>query len=395
MKHFVIRLAICGILVVTGSCTAQPFPALTPTAIHSTLTITPPIEISPSFATALPPTQVPTVIPPELISSIDAWLNQIAKDAGFSGSVLIAYKNNVLLSNGYGLADREHKIPNTAQTRFRLGSITKQFTAMAILILEAQGKLSVEDPVCNYLSDCPPAWKNITIDNLLTHTSGIPDYTRFPDYRSTMATPSSPTQTMERFEDLPLDFNPGEKWSYSNSGYIVLGYIIEQVSGQTYEDFLKQSIFIPLKLNNTGYDHNSNDLAVGYADRYSNLPFDFIDMSIPYADGALFSTIEDLYHWDQALDTEQLIPQAYLNKMFTPHVSIPNTEGWFYGYGWNIGQERGHPIISHGGSINGFVAMNARYPKEQITIIVLSNQQNTDVVLIQGILSRKIFGDNK
>ena len=394
MKHYVFRLAICGILIVTGSCTSQPFPALTPTAVYLTSTVRPPIDVSPSFETALLPTQFPTAISPELISSIDTWLKQIARDAGFSGSVLIAYKDHVLLSNGYGLADREHNIPNTAQTRFRLGSITKQFTAMAILILEAQGKLSVEDLIFNYLTDCPPVWKNITIDNLLTHTSGIPDYTRFPDYRNSMATPSSPTQTMARFEDLPLDFNPGEKWSYSNSGYIVLGYIIEQVSGQTYEDFLKQSIFIPLKLNNTGYDHNSNDLAVGYADRYSDLPFDFIDMSIPYAAGALFSTIEDLYNWDQALDTERLIPQAYLDKIFTPHVPIPNTEGWFYGYGWNIGQERGHPIILHGGSINGFVGLNARYPDDQITIIVLSNQQSTDVVLIQEILSKKIFGDD-
>lgn len=339
------------------------------------------------------PTPTPTAISPELISGIDAWLNQQGKDGNFSGSVLVACQGDVLLSQGYGLADREQNIPNTPQTRFRLGSITKQFTAMAILILEARGKLDVKDPICNYIADCPSTWEGITIDHLLTHTSGIPDLISLPDYRSTLTTPSPPKQTIARFKDFPLDFQPGEKWSYSNSGYIVLGYIIEKVSGQSYEDFLQQSIFTPLNLRDTGYDHNSSSLAVGYPDRNSTLPAEFIDMSIPYAAGALYSTVEDLYRWEQALSTEQLVPQVYLDEMFTPHAAIRENWGWAYGYGWFIGEERGRPFNFHRGEIPGFTTIIARYPDDQVTIIVLSNQENTDVELIQDFLSKKIFGD--
>ena len=278
MRHNAVRLTVYGILLVMAACASQPSPTLTPT-----------------------PT--PTAISPELISGIDVWLSQQGNDGKFSGAVLVARQGDVLLSQGYGLADREQNLPNMAQTRFRLGSITKQFTAMAILILKARGKLDVKDPICNYITDCPSTWEGITIDHLLTHTSGIPDLISLPDYRSTLATPSPPKQTIARFKDLPLDFQPGEKWSYSNSGYIVLGYIIERTSGQSYEDFLQQSIFTPLNLSNTGYDHNSSSLAVGYPDRHSTLPAEFIDMSIPYAAGALYSTVEDLYRWEQALST--------------------------------------------------------------------------------------------
>ncbi|MCJ7743111.1 MAG: beta-lactamase family protein [Dehalococcoidales bacterium] len=348
-----------------------------------------------------------TVIPPELISELDAMLSELAKQALFTGSVLIACQGDVLLSQGYGLADREKNILNTAQTRFRLASITKQFTAMAILILEAEGKLNVKEPISNYIVDCPSTWEAITIDHLLTHTSGIPDFTGFRDYRSTQAIPSSPEQTIARFKDLPLDFQPGEKWSYSNSGYVVLGYIIERASGQSYEEFLKQSIFIPLNLRDTGYDHNSNGLAVGYPNQYSTLPAEFIDMSIPYAAGALYSTVEDLYRWEQALSTEQLVPQAYLDQMFAPHVAIPDYAipeeyvgqalsydgGWAYGYGWFIGTERGRPILTHRGDIEGFSTIIARYPDEQVTLIVLSNQQNNTAAIIH-VLSTKIFGYN-
>jgi len=368
MRHDAVRFTVCGILLVMAACTSQPSPTFTP---------------SPA----------PTAIPAELLSGIDGWLSQQRKDGNFSGSVLVARRGDVLLSQGYGLADREQNIPNTAQTRFRLGSITKQFTAMATLILEALGKLNVKDPICNYIAECPSTWEGITIDHLLTHTSGIPDLISLPDYRSTWATPSPPKQTIARFGDLPLDFQPGEKWSYSNSGYIVLGYIIEQVSGQSYEDFLQQSIFTPLNLRDTGHDHNSSSLAVGYPDQYSTQPAEFIDMSIPYAAGALYSTVEDLYRWEQALSTEQLVPQVYLDEMFVPHAAIPEGWGSAYGYGWFIGKERGRPIQMHEGGIPGFSTIIARYPDDQVTLIVLSNQQNTDVESIQHFLSKKIFGD--
>lgn len=382
MQHNAYRLAVCGILLFMAACAPQP-------SLTSATTNTPLIPT----ATSIPPTLTPTAIPPELISEIDTTLADLSQVDIFTGSVLIGRQGTVLLSQGYGLADRMQVIPNTPQTRFRLGSVTKQFTAMAILILESQGKLSVQDPICNYFTECPAAWKTITIHHLLTHTSGIPNFTSLEGYLGTRATPSAPEQTIARFKDLPLDFQPGEIWNYSNSGYVALGYIIEQVSSQSYEDFLQQSIFTPLNLHDTGYDHNSDTLAIGYQDMYSVLPADYIDMSIPYAAGGLYSTVEDLYRWEQSLSTEQLVPRIFLDKMFAPYATMPDSGGWAYGYGWLIGTERGRPVTKHGGGIDGFTTLVTRYPNEQIVIIVLSNQQNFDPGLIHDILSKKIFGD--
>src|SRR5579872_7096747 len=155
----------------------------------------------------------------------------------FMGAVLVARGNNLLLNKGYGFANLEWDIPDSPSTKFRLGSITKQFTAACILRLEEMGKLKIEDPIKKYLPDAPAAWDKITFFHLLTHTSGIPSFTSFPDYRSTEAAPTTPEKLVARFRDKPLDFEPGEKWSYSNSGYVLLGYLIEQISGQSYKDF--------------------------------------------------------------------------------------------------------------------------------------------------------------
>lgn len=347
-----------------------------------------PLIISPTPQSST--TQVPTVeIASAAASEIDAYLNTLVHLGSFSGSALIARNGEVLLTKGYGFADREEEISNTPQTKFRLGSITKQFTAIGILILEAQGKLDVQDAICNYLSECPEAWETITIHHLLTHTSGIPNFTSFADYQRTMATPSPPEETINRFKDKALDFRPGEKWSYSNSGYIVLGYIVERVSGQSYEEFLQERIFTPLDMRNTGYDHNQDDLAIGYKSLFSKA--DFIDMSIPFAAGGLYSTVEDLYKWDQALYTEQLLPQDYLDRIFAAHVPIPNSNGMSYGYGWMVGLEDSRQIITHGGGIEGFVTNIARYPQDKTVIIVLSNQQYTSMGIIQPELAKKVF----
>ena len=365
-------LTILFALVVSGCAPAKSVP--TPT---STPTISP----------------TATATPPAVIIGIDTMLDNLAQQSLFTGAVLIAKQGKVLLSKGYGLADRAQNIPNTPQTRFRLGSLTKQFTAMAILILEKQGKLNVNDLICKYIPDCPSTWAAITIKHLLTHTSGIPNFTSFADYEGTKGLPSTPIQTIARFKDKPLDFQPGGKFSYSNSGYVVLGYIIEQVSGQTYEEFLQQSIFTPLNLRDTGYDHNSNSLAVGYPDKNSTLPADFIDMSIPYSAGALYSTVGDLYQWEQSLSTEQLVPKAYLDEMFTSQVTVPGS-GLGYGYGWYIGKDPlGRSINEHIGGIEGFASIIARYPDDQVTIIILSNQQDLNVALTLQTLSTQIFSN--
>jgi CubicO group peptidase (beta-lactamase class C family) len=237
-----------------------------------------------------------TAVASDVVEKMDTFLNGLVEHRLFSGSVLVAHDGDVLLTKGYGLADREHEVPNTPHTKFRIGSITKQFTAMAILLLQAQGKLSVEDRVCQHVEECPDAWQEMTIHQLLTHTSGIPNFTDSPDYHTTRTEYSTPAQTIARFADQPLDFPPGEEWSYSNSGYIVLGSIIQQASGDPYQTFLQKNVFEPLQLADTGYDDESVILkhrADGYKNTLSHA--DYIDMSIPYAAGGLYSTVEDLY----------------------------------------------------------------------------------------------------
>jgi CubicO group peptidase (beta-lactamase class C family) len=175
----------------------------------------------------------------------------------FMGSVLIARDKTVVLDKGYGFANLEWEIPNSPTTKFRLGSLTKQFTAACILLLEESGKLKVDDLVKKYMPDAPAAWDKVTIFNLLTHTSGIPSFTEFPDYASTEATASTPEKLVLRFRDKPLEFQPGEKMSYSNSGYVLLGYLIEKISGQTYSEFVQENIFKPMGMQDSGYDSNS------------------------------------------------------------------------------------------------------------------------------------------
>jgi CubicO group peptidase (beta-lactamase class C family) len=319
----------------------------------------------------------------------------LGQEGLFHGAVLVAHQGEVVLVQGYGLADRERETPITPQSRFRIASMTKQFTAMAILILQSQDKLDVFDLICNYIDDCPAAWKDITIHHLLTHTSGFPRDLSSSEWRSILATNDPSEQTMARFKDLHLAIPPGEEWYYSNIGYIILGSIIEQTSGQSYETFLQESIFSPLNMRNTGYQHSAKDVVFGYSYQLTKLPVDFDDTSgIINAAGGLYSTVEDLYLWDQVLYTEQLLPQAQLDQMFAPHKQTPDSDGWAYGYGWVIGEERGRTLVVHNGESEGFRSLIARYPDEHITIILLSNQGTTDVEFYPETISKKIFGES-
>ena len=295
----------------------------------------------------------------------------------FSGSILIAREGKVLFSKGYGMANHELDVPNTPQTKFRLGSITKQFTAMAILILQQQGKLDVHDRIKKYLPDAPKAWDEITIEHLLTHTSGIYNYTESLEFLKTLPVRVTLKELIAKFKDKPLNFKPGEKFSYSNSGYIVLGQIIETASGQNYPSFLKQAIFDPLAMNETGYDNATSILkhrASGYTRRLGIVltNCDYIDMSIPHAAGALYSTILDLLKWDQALYTEKLVPRKSLDAMFTPHKDN-------YGYGWLIDKKFGQTRYQHGGGIMGFVTIIERYPDDKLLVVALSNLENSPI----------------
>ena len=175
----------------------------------------------------------------------------------FMGSVLVARGDELLFDKSYGMANLEWSVPNTSTTKFRIGSLTKQFTAAAILLLEERGKLRTEDPIKKYMADAPSAWDKVTVFNVLTHTGGIPSFTSFPDYAQKSLSPMTAGQLVDWFKDRPLDFEPGTKFSYSNSDYVLLGYLIEKLSGQTYETFLKQNIFTPLGMTDSGYDSNA------------------------------------------------------------------------------------------------------------------------------------------
>ena len=326
----------------------------------------------------------------DLQAKVDERLNAAVKAGQFSGAVLVARDGRVLVSKGYGMANLETETPNTAQTIFRLGSITKQFTATAILMLQEQGKLSVQDSICKYVADCPAAWQPVTLHHLLSHTAGMPNFTSFADYEKTMTMPTTVEGLIARFKDKPLDFQPGEKWSYSNSGYVLLGYVIEKASGQSYESFLQERIFTPLGMKSTGYEHSAKVLphrAAGYEPQGSTLAnARYLDMTIPFSAGGLYSTVEDLYLWDQALYTEKLLSRKSLDTMFTP---VKNN----YGYGWGIDTQQGIKAIAHGGGINGFVTFIARYTDAKAVIIVLCNNMRANPGAVVRDLAKMALAD--
>jgi CubicO group peptidase (beta-lactamase class C family) len=292
----------------------------------------------------------------------------------FMGSVLIARDSGVVFEKSFGSANLEWNIPNSPTTKFRLGSITKQFTAASILLLEERGKLKIDDPVKTYLPDAPAAWDRITIFNLLTHSSGIPNFTSFPNYRSIEPFATTPEKLVALFRDKPLDFAPGEKYVYSNSGYVLLGYLIEKVAGQSYESFVQQNIFTPLGMKDSGYDSNSAIIdrrAAGYTltpKGFTNAGF--IDMTIPFSAGALYSTTEDLLRWEQGIFGGKVVSAASLKKMTTPFKGG-------YAFGLLINTNSGRTAVFHNGGIEGFNTAMAYYPDSTVTVIVLGNVNGT------------------
>jgi len=317
------------------------------------------------------------------VDKLDKLIYAYAEYGKFNGSVLVAEKGKVIYKKGVGLADMEWNTPNQPDTKHRLGSITKQFTAMLIMQLVERGKLKLDVPISTYLPDYPK--KNggvITIHHLLTHSSGIPNMTSFPGFSKDISRNFySPLQLVNLFADSALEFEPGKNYAYSNSGYILLGYVIEKVTGKSYEQVLQENIFTPLKMNNTGYDHQEpllKNRARGYEKNgrhYVNA--NFINMSVPYAAGALYSTVEDLYLWNQALYSNQLLRRENMDLLFTKH--IPSGGGFYYGYGWGIGKitlgntAEQIETVGHGGGIEGFNTQITRIPSDKSFIVLLNN----------------------
>ncbi len=332
-------------------------------------------------------------------ATFDQYMRASQKASHFMGAVLVARNGRVLFARGYGYANVAAKQPNTTETEFRIGSNTKQFTAVAILLLRDRGKLHLNDSVCSYVEQCPADWRPITIYELLTHTSGIPNFTDFPNFLQVSTRSSTPEDIVNLFKRKPLDFKPGSKWSYSNSGYVLLGTIIEKISGQSYADFLQQNIFRPLGLRHTGYDTNhpaEPRHAAGYVwNGQGFVAAAYTDMSWPYSAGALYSTVYDLYRWDRALDAGKLLTTASLRQMTTGHVDA--SEGPIharYGFGWLVSSIAGHHAVWHEGGIQGFTSINARFPGAHAEVIVLDNTQSAQIFNIVDGLSAILFGQS-
>lgn len=291
-------------------------------------------------------------------------------DKQFMGSILVAQHGHIILDKGYGYANLEWRIPNTTTTKFRIASLTKQFTAVAILLLEEQGKLKISDFTNKYMPDAPSAWDKVTLFHLLNHTSGIPSYTSFLDFAAFTTSTKTPEQQIEFFRNKLLNFQPGSNFEYNNSGYVLLGYLIEKISGQSYADFVVNNIFKPLDMDNSGYDSHSKIIlhrASGYMVSPNGLcNADYLDMSIPYSAGSLYSTTQDLLLWEQGLFGGKIVSPASLKKMIEPFKND-------YGFGVRIHSLDGHKSITHAGGTSGFNTKLIYSPDDKLTVIVLAN----------------------
>lgn len=302
--------------------------------------------------------------------------------AGQPGAAAIVVKDGkVLLRKGYGVANLELGVPSSPEMVFELGSVTKQFTAAAILLLQERGKLSVGDDITKYLPDFPTHGQTITIEHLLTHTSGIPSYTGLPEWYARVREDLKPAEVIALFKDKPLEFNPGERWAYDNSGFFLLGAIVEKVSGQSYEQFVEQEIFQKLGMTHSRYGHPDELIprrASGYSkDGKGFHNADYISMSSPYAAGALVSTVDDLAIWDRALSGETLLRKASLDRMFTT-AKLKSGLSVQYGYGMGVFDFAGRRVQMHGGDIPGFTTVVTRVPEERLFIAILSNNDASD-----------------
>ena len=328
----------------------------------------------------------------EKIAQLDAYLSARSQAGEFSGSVAISRGKENIISQGYGQANREHEVPNHPQTKFRISSLTKQFTAVSILQLQERGLLDMQSPISAYLPNYPQGEK-ITAHHLLTHTSGIPEYLNpeaFPDFLDWMRLPTTLSELVDRFKSLPLEFSPGEKFKYGNSGYALLAQIIETVSQQPYADYLQVNVLDPLALHNTGHEMPLAvipHLARGYLPLAEDVylqasPF---DMSIAIGTGGLYSTVEDLVKWHQWLygkDTDQtVLSRSARAIMLTPVVQIDSEESTdtFYCYGLALDTYLERSRIHHIGGISGFASTLAYYPNEKLTVVVLSNFETATV----------------
>lgn len=315
----------------------------------------------------------------ELLTKIESYVQQFYSTDKPGAAILVMKNGEVIFRKGYGMANLELEVPIEPHMVFRIGSITKQFTAIAILILYEKGEIDLNNDIHKYLVDYPSTGVKITVENLLTHTSGIPNYTDLPAFLSSVRNDMSPQEIICTFKDLPLEFEPGEKFQYSNSGYILLGSIIEQISDIKYEEFLQKYIFKPLNMTHTGSDISEHVLSgrvAGYAHKdneYNNATY--ISMTQPYAAGNLISNVDDLALWTMALYGGKLIGTDTLSKALKTSV-LKNGDTTQYGYGCITYKYENVSFVGHTGGVNGFCSGNVYIPSEKTFIAVLCNCGN-------------------
>jgi CubicO group peptidase (beta-lactamase class C family) len=321
---------------------------------------------------------------------LDSAVNLYFQQKKFNGSVLVAQKGKILLQQGYGYKDVAAKTKADANSLYQYGSVTKQFTAALVMYLQEKGKLNIRDKLSKYFPELPFA-DSVTIYNLLTHTSGIYNYTRNIDFMMHDAVkPITQEKMLALFRDHPLEFKPGTQFSYSNSGYILLGYIIEKASGMPYEKLMRQVVLQPLGLRTAGFDfaHNqSADRTTGYnfIDGDKGDKAGIVDSSVSYAAGALFGSVKDLYTWHQALEKGALLGAASWKQIYTPFLSK-------YGFGWDIDSLFGRQVIQHNGGIFGYTSVIKRFPQDDVVVIVLANNSSPKIEEMANNLAAIVFG---
>lgn len=339
--------------------------------------VTPPI-LAPALTAA--PTSVNTtsiIADTELGTKLDAYFTERLDKGTFSGVVYITKGDTVVLRKGYGYADQATNTPNTPATVYRIGNLTRPFTAASIMLLERQGKLSIQDPICTYIDDCPDAWAPITLHHLLSDSSGIPSYNETYDFSQIVGAQVTPDDVIALVRDRPLRFTPGAMWHLSQTNFALLGMVIEQVSGQSYEAFLQEQILTPLGMTSTGYLEAPATLATGYLDYSTGKSADPFEASAAFAGYGLYSTVDNLYRWDQALFGDELFTADERATMHGDYVDA--SFGWYYGYGTMVSDKylpnhhivfQGHPWLAY----PGFYGSNWILTDLDVTIIILSNQ---------------------
>ncbi len=312
----------------------------------------------------------------QLFAEFDKMLSEKYKTNETGATALVSRKGQIIYKKAFGMANLEHNIQMQVDDVFRIGSITKQFTAVAILQLMEQGKLSLQDSINKFIPDYPTYGNKITIEHLLTHTSGIKGYTNMKDFEKIMTLDLTPVELIDFFKNEPIEFAPGTKWNYSNSGYFLLGYIIEKVSGKTYPQYIEENFFKPLGMTHSLFGSDAKivkNRASGYEkDIIGIINAPYLNMNLPYSAGSIQSTVEDLFKWHQAVHAYKLVKKESLEKAFTKY-KLTNGKETNYGYGWSFGDIQGSPTIGHDGGINGFLTQSIYLPNEDVFVAIFTN----------------------